>query len=119
MEPLAFTFPSLCGAVAAWLVTSKRIRLWITLVTVWLCVPLGLVSSEGLGLWLKNLGNCYDHRGRDVVECLVFGLDITEWVNGLKMGGYAFAFVGLPWFLVGAVLLAIVLLIRILRTNHQ
>lgn len=119
MDLLVFFFPMVCGIVAAWSVNRRTVRFWIILVTGWLCVPLGLASSLGLGFWLQNLGNCYDPRGRDIVECLVFGIDISDWVNGLKMGGYAIALVGLPWFLVGAVLFAITLLIRVFRADAQ
>jgi hypothetical protein len=119
MELLAFALPSLCGAAVAWFATSKRIRLWVILVSVWLSVPLGLVSSIGLGFWLKDLGNCHYPLGRDVVECVVFGLDITNWVNGLKAGGYVVAFYGIPWFLLGAILLAIVALIHTIRAIHR
>ena len=119
MELLAFSFPTVCGIVAAWSVNRQTVRFWIILVTGWLCVPLGLASYLGLGLWLQSLGNCYGSRGRDIVECLVLGIDISDWVNGLKMGGYAIALVGVPWFLVGAVLFAIIFLIRVFRAGGQ
>lgn len=119
MDLLAFSLPTVCGIVAACSVNRQTVRFWIILVTGWLCVPLGLALSLGLGLWLQSLGNCYDPRGRDIVECLVFGIDISDWVNGLKTGGYAIALVGLPWFLVGAALFAIILLIRVFRAGGQ
>jgi hypothetical protein len=117
MELLAFALPSMCGAVATWLVSDGRTRAWIVLVTVWLSVPLGLAVSLGVGIWLKDLGNCHDPRGRDIVECIVFGLDATDWVNGLKMGGYTIALVALPWFVVGGVMLAIARIITVYRTD--
>ena len=119
MEILAFAIPSMCGALAAWIVDSQPVKFWIVLVTVWLSVPLGIASSLGLGIWLKHLGNCYDPRGRDIAECLVLGIDISDWVNGLKMSGYAIALVGLPWFLAGALLVAIILIVRVLRAVSQ
>lgn len=115
MELLAFALPSMIGAVAAWLVSDARTRTWVILVSLWLSVPLGLVVSIGVGFWLKDLGNCHDPLGRDVVHCIVFGLDVADWVNGLRMGGYAFAFFAVPWFVAGGVLLTVALTIAVFR----
>ena len=118
MELLAFALPSMCGAVAAWLVSHERTKFWIILTTVWLSVPLGIATSLGVGIWLQELGDCHDPRGRDVVECIVFGLDVTDWVNGLRMGGYAIALFAFPWFVVGGVMLAIARLIAVFRAEN-
>lgn len=88
------------------------------MLTAWLCASWPFVEFA-IGLLAKISGNCHDPRGLGNVECIVLGVDISKWVNGLKMGGFAFAFVGLPWLLIGAVLVAIVLLIRVSRASSQ
>lgn len=119
MELFAFALPSMCGAVTAWLTSNRRTRTWIILLTVWLSVPLGAAFSLGLGIWLKDLGNCYDPRGRDVVECIVFGLDVTNWVNSLRTGGYAIALFALPWFAFGGFMLFIARIIAFFRADNS
>jgi len=59
--------------------------------------------------------DCVHPRGK-FMACSLWGVDISGWVNGLRMGGYAMAFYGIPWFVIGGVCLSAALVIRALRS---
>jgi len=86
------------GAFAFFIRPSK----WVWIVTVWLCVPLGQFLWAVVGSYVADIGGC-EWSARGPIDCIVYGYDVSEWINDLPYGGYAIAFLGIPWFLVGAV----------------
>lgn len=117
LQILAFLLPTLCGTGAAIAFGAGQARFWISLITGWLSVPLGIVSYAFIGLYLAEFGGCKPAQAARRVTCNVLGIDISDWVNGTVFGGYAFAFVGLPWFLIGGVIVVITLISSQIRRN--
>lgn len=91
------------GTVCAFATKAKK---WVLLVTIWLCVPTGILLSTKLGFYVAKLGDCHP-TARAPIECIVQGYDVSNWINGLVFSGYSFAFVGIPWFAIGAICVAI------------
>lgn len=115
MEILSFALPAIFGVLVAYLTSDRQVRHWIIIVTVWLSFPVGLLVSTSLGFYLAELGGCHSTRGEDI-ECIVYGFDISDWINGLKFGGYAFALFALPWFVIGGFCTGLYALIVAIRT---
>jgi hypothetical protein len=84
---------------------ANKAKKWVTLISIWLCVPTGFLLSTLLGFYVAKVGGCQP-SARGPIECIVGGFDVSGWINGLVFSGYAFAFFVLPWFAVGAVLVA-------------
>lgn len=116
MELVAFVLPSLPGILLAYRAKTENSRSWFILLTVWLGVPLGLLSSIFLGFWISDANQCVVN-GRLAEYCDFLGFDVTDWVAGLTSGGYAMAFVGVPWFVIGLVLLGLIRFVQVLREN--
>ena len=90
------------GAACAFATKAKK---WVLLVTVWLCVPVGMLLSTTIGWYVAKLGDCRP-SAQARIECIVQGYDVSDWINGLVYSGYGFAFVGIPWLVVGAACVA-------------
>ena len=112
MELLALILPSLPGILLAILTKDPDFRLWIILLTVWLCVPLGIMSSLVFGFWISSANQC-NVNGRITEHCEFLGVDVMDWIDGLASDGYAIVFVGLLWFVIGGVLLGLARLILV------
>ena len=116
MELLALVLPSLPGILLAILAKDQDFRLWTVLVTAWLSVPLGIMSSLVFGFWISSANQC-NVNGRLAEHCEFLGVDVMDWIEGLASGGYAIVFVGLPWFVIGGVLLGLVRLVIMRKEN--
>jgi hypothetical protein len=99
------------GTACAFATKAKK---WILLVTIWLCVPIGMLLSTSLGWYVAKLGDCHP-SARAPIECVVRGYDVSDWMNGLVFSGYAFAFVAMPWFVIGAIGVAIYSIFRAVK----
>ncbi len=99
------------GTACAFATKAKK---WVLLLTIWLCVPIGILLSTTLGFYVAKLGDCQP-SARAPIECIVWGYDVSDWMNGLVFSGYAFAFVGIPWFAIGAICVALYGIFRALK----
>ncbi|WP_298938430.1 hypothetical protein [uncultured Ruegeria sp.] len=91
------------GTACAFATKAKK---WVLLLTIWVSVPIGILLSTKLGLYVAKLGDCQP-SARAPIECIVRGYDVSDWMNGLVFSGYVFAFVGIPWLVIGAICIAL------------
>ncbi len=97
------------GTVIAFAVKAKK---WVLIVTIWLCVPVGILLSTTFGFYVAKIGDTAT-RARGPVSCIVHGYDVSDWMNSLVISGYVIAFVAGPWFVIGAICLAIFGIFRV------
>ena len=85
---------------------ATKAKKWVLLVSVWLCVPVGILLSTTIGFYVAGIGDCRP-SARAPIECVVHGYDVSDWMNSLVFSGYAFAFFGIPWLAFGLICFAI------------
>ncbi len=93
-------------------------RAWATLIAIWLSTPVVIVLNLIVGLAVANLADCHP-SARAAIECSLYGLDISNWINGLTYSGYAIAVIALPWFLIGGVVLGLLALVAAFSRNSS
>ena len=104
----------ICVAGFAWLKPTGAAEKWAKIILIWLSVPFCLTVWTVSGFYVAKLGGC-SPSARAAIECTVFGVDVSGWLNSIVFGGYAFVFVALPWLVGGAVLILIYLCVLATR----
>lgn len=110
MIALFIALTIVAGFVLAY-VTSKA---WVAWVTIWLCVPLGMVLFYSFGWAREFLGICSLSPVLDA-DCSIFGKDFSFAVDNLQVLGYYFGLIAFPWFTTGLVLFFGLVAFRVIR----
>ncbi len=98
-------------AVIVYFIPHQRLKIWIALISIWLSIPVTFIIDLNLGRYVASLGDCRASAAVSV-DCIVYGYDVSDWINGLYAYGYAFAFFAAPWFIVGGIILVLYILVK-------
>ncbi len=68
--------------------------------------------------YVAKLGGCHP-SARAPIDCVVYGFDVSDSINGLVFSGYTVAFVVLPWFIIGGICISACALIQLFRNIRK